>query len=124
MALGAVGAEGWAEAVAGAKESLGYPDPRIDRTVAGVLGALRVEHRETCEADLAALSSGLGFEVFLDQWWTQAVVGGADGEEAREAALEFADLAVSLRIRACGLSALDMGEVERLAGPRMPADAR
>jgi hypothetical protein len=124
MAVGAVGADPWAEAVAGAKASLGYPDPRIDRTVAGVLGALRAEHRETFEADLAALSSGLGFEVFLDQWWTQAVVDGTDGEEAREAALEFADLAVSLRIRACGLPALGMGEVERLAGPRMPADAR
>lgn len=49
--------------------------------------------------------------MFLDQWWTQAVVDATDDEDSREAALDFADLAVSLRTSAVGDRALSMAEV-------------
>ena len=106
----------WPEAIARAQESLGYRDPGVARTVAGVLSALRPEHRDAFHADLETLASGMAFEVFLDQWWTQAVVDGSHDEESREAALEFADLAVSLRIRAGGGPSLSTAEVEELVG--------
>ncbi|MDT0441690.1 hypothetical protein [Streptomyces johnsoniae] len=88
----------WSHAVEEARQQLGFPDPGVTRSVAGVAAALRPERRTEFRAELEALSEGVAFEVFLDHWWTQALADAAPGEEAREETLAFADLAVSLRI--------------------------
>jgi hypothetical protein len=115
----------WPGAVEQAGEALGYRDPGVPRTVAGVRDALRPVHLDAFHEDLATLSQGISFEVFLDQWWTQAVVDRAGhDEDAREAALEFADLAVSLRISASSGPTLSMAEVEVMLGFRVSAEAQ
>jgi hypothetical protein len=114
----------WLRAVEQALEALGYRDPGIPRTVAGVHDALLAHHRDAFQADLATLSEGISFEVFLDQWWTQAVVDTTHDEDSREAALEFADLAVSLRISASSGPTLSTAEVEDMLGFCLSAEAQ
>jgi hypothetical protein len=84
----------WAEAVRQAQDELGYQDPDIPRTVAGIRDALRSDLHDAFRAELDSLSEGGPFEVFLDHWWTQVVVDAAGDDDAREDALDFADLAV------------------------------
>ncbi len=91
--------DAWATALRQAAEQLGHPVPAIPRTVAGITGALSEQRRDEFRAELDAIADGISFEVLLDTWWTQAVVDSAEGEDARERALEVADLAVSLRNR-------------------------
>ncbi|MEC3996395.1 hypothetical protein VSR01_23945 [Actinacidiphila sp. DG2A-62] len=114
----------WTAAVRQAREELGYHGAEIPRTVAGILGALRAKHRDAFHADLATLSQGIAFEVFLDQWWTQAVVDAARDDDGREAALEFADLAVALRISAGDGPTLSTAEVEQMIGLHISAEAQ
>jgi hypothetical protein len=115
----------WTEAVRRAREELGYPDPGIPRTVAGVRDVLRRDLRDAFDADLGAMSQGITFEVFLDEWWTQTVVDAAgDDEDAREAALEFADLAVALRISVGGGPTVSTAEVEDMLGFPLSAGAQ
>ena len=115
----------WTVAVRQAQEELGYPDPGIPRTVGGIRGVLRHGLRDAFDADLGAMSQGITFEVFLDEWWTQTVVDAAgDDEDAREAALEFADLAVALRISASGGPTLSTAEVEDMLGFPLSAGAQ
>jgi hypothetical protein len=114
----------WPGAVRQAAEELGYRGADVPRTVAGILGALHAKRRDAFQADLAALSHGIAFEVFLDQWWTQAVVDAAPDEHAREAALEFADLAVAYRISAGDGPTLSTAEVEQMIGLHLSAGAQ
>jgi hypothetical protein len=115
----------WAEAVRQAQEELGYQDPGIPRTVDGIRGVLRHDLRDAFDADLGAMSQGSTFEVFLDEWWTQTVVDAAgDDEDTREAALEFADLAVALRISGSGGPTFSTAEVEDMLGFPLSAGAQ
>jgi len=45
------------------------------------------------------LSDSGGFEGFLSHWWTRALADSAPAEDAREQAIDFADVAVSLYAR-------------------------
>lgn len=106
----------WPEAVRRAEEELGYGDPGIPRTVSGVRAALRPTFHGGFDADLATLSRGISFEVFLDEWWTQAVVDTAADDDGRDRALDFADLAVAFRISASGGPTMTSAEVAAMVG--------
>lgn len=101
----------WQNALRQAQEEIGYRDPGIPRTVAGIRDVLRPELRDEFLAELGALSDGGPFEVFLDHWWTQVVVDAASDDDGRESALDFADLAVSLRILSVGRPTVSMADV-------------
>ncbi|MFR9723735.1 hypothetical protein ACL02R_10250 [Streptomyces sp. MS19] len=88
----------WERAVREAEEQLGRVLPGIARTVGAVNNALGAERRAAFQRELSGLGDGGTFEVLLDAWWTQAVVDSVSDAESREALLEVADLAVSLRI--------------------------
>ncbi|MFF3709231.1 hypothetical protein [Streptomyces phaeochromogenes] len=45
----------------------------------------------------ATLSEGSAFEVFLDHWWTQSLADRATDADAKDLAIDFADLAIALR---------------------------
>ncbi|MEV1009144.1 hypothetical protein [Streptomyces sp. NPDC049881] len=77
--------------------------------------ALGPERRAAFRRELAGVGEGGAFEVLLDAWWTQAVVDSASDAESREALLEVADLAVSLRI-ASRHEPVPRAEVDALMG--------
>lgn len=116
--------DAWREVVREAAEELGHRDPGIPRTVAGIQDALRPELRDEFLAELGTLSDGGPFEVFLDHWWTQVVVDAATDEQGRDAALDFADLAVSLRILSDGRPPVPTAEVEALISSFGTAEAQ
>src|SRR5689334_10871774 len=87
---------GWQDAVAEAREATGFMDEVVQRTVDGIGAALRLDHRAGFHTELGALADSGGFDAFLNHWWTQALADSATDEDARERAIDFADVAVSL----------------------------
>ncbi|MFK0294878.1 hypothetical protein ACIQU6_31000 [Streptomyces sp. NPDC090442] len=105
---------GWADAVRQAREATGYAGEDIPRTVDAVRGRLRANRREEFDQELGTLDAGGAFEAFLNHWWTQALADTALDSEARELAIEFADLTVALRVRAEGGPTYTSVEVEQM----------
>ncbi|MEX2982046.1 hypothetical protein [Streptomyces sp. C36] len=104
----------WAAVCDQARQESGYSGPEPARTVDAIGAALRLDHRADFYAELGTLVDGAAFDVFLDHWWTQALADNARDEAAREAAIDFADLAVSLRARAADGPTYTMAEVEAM----------
>ncbi|MFC4501354.1 MULTISPECIES: hypothetical protein [Streptomyces] len=92
----------WQNTLTEAREATGFTSEVVPRTVDGVGAALRLDHRADFYTELGALADSGGFEAFLNHWWTQALADTAPDEEAREQAIDFADVAVSLYARATG----------------------
>ncbi len=92
----------WQTAVAKAREATGFTGEDISRSVNAIGEALRVDHRSDFYAELGSLSDPGRFDAFLNHWWTQALADSATDEETRQAAIDFADVAVSLYARAVG----------------------
>ncbi|WP_254389853.1 hypothetical protein [Streptomyces sp. AC550_RSS872] len=111
----------WQDAVAEAREATGFTDAVVQRTVDGIGAALRLDHRAGFYTELGALADSGGFDAFLNHWWTQALADSATDEDAREQAIDFADVAVSLYARAAGGSTSTQAEIEALvAGAEAP----
>ncbi|KUO19688.1 hypothetical protein [Streptomyces dysideae] len=104
----------WQHAVAEAREATGFTGAVVQRTVEGIGAALRLDHRAAFYAELGTLSGSGGFEAFLNHWWTQALADSAPGEEAREQAIDFADVAVSLYARATGGPTSTQAEIDAI----------
>ncbi|EDY50411.1 hypothetical protein [Streptomyces clavuligerus] len=104
----------WAGAVGTAREASGFGGEAVVRTVAAVRAAVRPERRAEFDRELGAVGGGGAFDVFLDHWWIQALVDAAPDEGAREAAVEFADLAVALRARGEGGPTRSAAEIEQM----------
>lgn len=94
----------WQRALSKAERDLGRTAPSIRRTVRGIEAALgRPELRAAFYAELVGLASGDDFEVFLADWWTQAVAETAgEDQEERERLVELADLARAYESRERG----------------------
>ena len=105
---------GWQDAVAEAREATGFMDEVVQRTVDGIGAALRLDHRAGFHTELGALADSGGFDAFLNHWWTQALADSATDEDARERAIDFADVAVSLYARATGGPTSTQAEIEAL----------
>lgn len=59
--------------------------------------------------------------MFLNHWWTQAAADSAADADAREQALDFADVAVSLYARVTGGPTTTQAEIEALVtGSEVP----
>ncbi|MEV6168100.1 hypothetical protein AB0L99_07725 [Streptomyces sp. NPDC051954] len=104
----------WREAVAEAREATNFTGEVTQRTVDGIGTALRLDHRAAFYTELGALANSGGFEAFLNHWWTQAVADSAADGDAREQAIDFADVAVSLYARATGGPTSTQAEIEAL----------
>ncbi|MEV6588276.1 hypothetical protein [Streptomyces acidicola] len=104
----------WQTAVAEAQEATGFTGEVVQRTVDGIGTALRLDHRADFYTELGALADSGGFEAFLNHWWTQALADSAPDEDARERAIDFADLAVSLYARSAGGPTSTHTEIEAL----------
>lgn len=111
----------WQKAVAEAREATGFTGAVVQRTVDGIGVALRLDHRADFYAELGALADSGGFEAFLNHWWTQALADAAPDAEAREQAIDFADVAVSLFARAVGGPKSGQSEIDAIVAG---ADAR
>ncbi|MFE1881080.1 hypothetical protein [Streptomyces diastatochromogenes] len=92
----------WQDAVTAAQQATGFTSGIVPRTVDAIGAALRLDHRADFYTELGALGDSGGFEAFLNHWWTQALADSAPDEDAREQAIDFADIAVSLYARAAG----------------------
>ena len=92
----------WRNAVTEALAATGFTGEVVERTVDGIGAALRLDHRADFYAELGSLSDSGGFEAFLNHWWTQSLADSTGHEAAREQAIDFADVAVSLYARATG----------------------
>ncbi|MFE7276034.1 hypothetical protein [Streptomyces sp. NPDC057623] len=92
----------WQNAVAEARQATGFTGGVVQRTVGSIGAALRLDRRADFYSELGALADSGGFEAFLNHWWTQALADAAPDGEAREQAIDFADVAVSLFARAVG----------------------
>ncbi|MDT3396610.1 hypothetical protein RKE29_08135 [Streptomyces sp. B1866] len=114
----------WSRALRQAREDTGFRRAELPRRVDSVRAALSAERQAAFDAELAALSDGVAFEVFLDHWWTQALVDTAGDRTAKEEALDFADLAVSLRISLSGGPTASAADAEVLVAVSGTADAR
>ncbi|MGW6362327.1 hypothetical protein ACWFR5_46000 [Streptomyces sp. NPDC055092] len=77
--------------------------------------ALRLDHRADFYAELGDLSDPGAFDAFLNHWWTQALADSTTDEETRRAAIDFADVAVSLYARAVGGPTSAQEEIEAIA---------
>ncbi|MCF1595578.1 hypothetical protein [Streptomyces muensis] len=84
----------WRKVVAEAQEATGFTGNVVQRTVDGIGAALRLDHRADFYTELGALADSGGFEAFLNHWWTQALADAAPDADAREQAIDFADVAV------------------------------
>jgi hypothetical protein len=104
----------WQDAVAEARETTGFTDEIVQRTVDGIGAALRLDHRADFYTELGALTDSGGFDAFLNHWWTQALADSAADEGAREQAIDFADVAVSLYARATSGPTSTQAEIEAL----------
>ncbi|RLV09055.1 hypothetical protein CTZ27_06835 [Streptomyces griseocarneus] len=82
-----------------AREQSGYSGPVPARTVAAIGAALTENRRRTYRDELERLGDGAAFDAFLDDWWVQAVADSAD-EDSREAAVDCADIAIALLVKA------------------------
>jgi hypothetical protein len=89
----------WQNAVTEARETTGFTGEVVPRTVEGIGAALRIDRRTEFYAELGALGDPGGFEAFLNHWWTQALADSAPDEDARDQAVDFADVTVSLYAR-------------------------
>ncbi|WP_405479716.1 hypothetical protein [Streptomyces sp. NBC_00009] len=105
----------WQTAVAGARETTGFAGKDIHRNVDAIGGALRLDHRAGFYVELGLLSDPEGFDAFLNHWWTQALADSATDEKTRRAAIDFADVAVSLYARAVGGPTSTQEEIEAIA---------
>ncbi|WP_275461383.1 hypothetical protein [Streptomyces noursei] len=90
----------WARATGQAREATGYAGEDIPRSVEAVRERLRADLRQELDQELGALDGGGAFAAWLNHWWTQALADAALDDEAREAAIGFADVAVALHVRA------------------------
>jgi hypothetical protein len=104
----------WQDAVAEAREATGFTDEVVERTVEGIGAALRLDHRADFYTELGTLADSAGFDAFLNHWWTQALADSAADEHAREQAIDFADVTVSLCARAAGGPTSTQAEIEAL----------
>ncbi|WP_172638964.1 hypothetical protein [Streptomyces tailanensis] len=107
-------AEEWQDAVAEALEVTGFTGEVVQRTVDGIGAVLRLDHRAEFYTELGALADSGGFDAFLNHWWTQALADSAADPDAREQAIDFADVAVSLYTRAMGGPTSTQAEIEAL----------
>ncbi|MBH1938406.1 hypothetical protein I5Q34_29820 [Streptomyces sp. AV19] len=89
----------WDRIVTEAREQTGYTGPIPGRTVAAIESALAEERHAAYRAELSRLGDGPGFEAFLDHWWVQAIADSAD-EDVREVAVDCADIAIALHVKA------------------------
>ncbi|MFF4157369.1 hypothetical protein [Streptomyces sp. NPDC001678] len=92
----------WAVAIRQARDESGYRGPDVPHTVGGIRAHLREELHGEFDAELVTVPDGALFEAFLYHWWTQSLADIADDEEARQAAIDFADLATGLHAKASG----------------------
>ncbi|MFF1599608.1 hypothetical protein ACFVYV_19240 [Streptomyces mirabilis] len=104
----------WQNAVAEAQEATGFTGEIVRRTVAGIGTALRLDHRADFYAELGTLADSGGFEAFLNHWWAQALADSAPNGDAREEAVDFADVAVSVYARAVGDPTVTQAEFDAL----------
>ncbi|MFI1355080.1 hypothetical protein ACH4TV_16145 [Streptomyces sp. NPDC020898] len=104
----------WQNAVAEARDVTGFTSEVVPRTVDGIGTALRLDHRADFYTELGRLSDSGGFEAFLSHWWIQALADSAPDEHAREQAIDFADVAVSLYARSADGPTSTQAEVEAL----------
>ncbi|SFN94027.1 hypothetical protein SAMN04487980_103921 [Streptomyces sp. cf124] len=104
----------WQGAVAEAREVTGFTDEVVQRTVDGIGAALRLGHRAEFYAELGAMADACGFDAFLSHWWTQALADSAADGDAREQAIDFADVTVSLYARATDGPTSTQAEIEAL----------
>ncbi|MEU5239733.1 hypothetical protein ACH4UR_25250 [Streptomyces lydicus] len=104
----------WADAVEQAGEATGYAGEVVPRAVEPIRAHLRAGRHREFDLELGALSQGGAFEAFLDHWWTQALADTALDADARELAVEFADLAIALRVRSEGGPTYTSAEVEQM----------
>ncbi|WP_031484268.1 hypothetical protein [Streptomyces bicolor] len=104
----------WQNAVAAAREATGFAGSVVERTVDGIGSALRLDHRADFYTELGALADSGGFEAFLNHWWTQALADAAPDADAREQAIDFADVAVSLFARAAGGPTSTQSEIDAI----------
>ncbi|UUU32558.1 hypothetical protein JIX56_23115 [Streptomyces sp. CA-210063] len=111
----------WQSTVAEAREVTGFNSVVVRRDIDGIGAALRLDHRAGFYAELGSLADSGGFEAFLNHWWTQALADSAPDEDARERAIEFADVTVSLYARSAGGPTSTQAEIEALvAGAEAP----
>ncbi|MER6997579.1 hypothetical protein [Streptomyces sp. NPDC000410] len=92
----------WSEILEEARQDLGFTGEVVPRNLKGIRAALKPERLADLDAELSALSEGAIFDAFLDAWWTQALADSASSVEDRERAIDFADLAISLRVLRSG----------------------
>ncbi|MBA2945319.1 hypothetical protein [Streptomyces himalayensis] len=104
----------WQTAVAEARGAIGFTGEVVPRTVDGIGAALRLDHRADFYTELGALADSGAFEAFLNHWWTQALADSAPEGDAREQAINFADVAVSLYARAAGGPTSTQAEINAL----------
>jgi hypothetical protein len=104
----------WQISVVEAREATGFTGEDISRSVNAIGEALRLDHRGDFYAELGSLSDSGRFDAFLNHWWTQALADSAANEETRQAAIDFADVAVSLYARAVGGPTSTQEQVEAL----------
>jgi hypothetical protein len=111
----------WQVAVAEAREANGFTGEVVQRTVDGIGAALRLDHRADFYTELGALTDSGSFDAFLNHWWTQALADSASDEETRRAAIDFADVTVSLYARAVGGPTSTPEQIEAIAaGSEVP----
>lgn len=89
----------WERIITEAREHSGYTGPIPARTVAEIEAALDDKRRDPYRKELAQLGDGPGFEAFLDHWWVQAIADNST-EDAKEAAVDCADIAIALHVKA------------------------
>ncbi|MFD9218520.1 hypothetical protein ACFWDI_00460 [Streptomyces sp. NPDC060064] len=89
----------WSDILVEARQDLGFTGDMVPRNLQGIRAALKPERLPDLDREPATLSEGPDFVAFLDAWWSQALVDSASGTEGKERALDFADLAISLRVR-------------------------
>lgn len=106
----------WQEAVAEPREATGFTGSVVQRMVDGIGAALRLDHRADFYTELGVLADSGGFEAFLNRWWIQALADTALDEHAREQAIDFADVAVSLFARAAGGPMSMQSEIDAIVG--------
>lgn len=104
----------WQNAVTEAREATGFAGGVVPRTVDGIGTALRLDHRAGFYTELGTLADSGSFEAFLNHWWTQALADSAPDEDAREQAIDFADVAVSLYARATDGPTVTQAEINAL----------
>jgi hypothetical protein len=105
----------WQVAVAEAREASGFTGEVVQRTVEGIGAALRLDRRADFYTELGTLTDSGRFDAFLNHWWTQALADSATDKETRRAAIEFADVTVSLYARAVGGPTSTQEQIEAIA---------